>query len=88
MKVFKLLLISLLFANTAFSQNDKNALELLEKVTAKTNSYDDMEFQFTYQMDNNKERIHEAKGGFAYIKKNKFQLKIDNIIDTDNQRIN
>jgi|LGOV01.1.fsa_nt_gb outer membrane lipoprotein-sorting protein len=77
MKKISLLIILISFSSAIFAQNDSKAVELLDKVSAKTNSYSDIEIAFSYNMDNNAEDIHQSKKGNAYIKKETFQINID-----------
>jgi len=57
----KLILIACIavFALNTFAQNDKKALSILEEVSAKTKSFKSLKIDFTYAMDNTKQKVHD-----------------------------
>lgn len=79
MKRFKLLIAFLSLSLITFAQ-DKDARKLLDEVSNKTNSYEDMEIEFSYNMDNNAEDIHQKRSGNAFIQKEKFQLNLEGVL--------
>lgn len=74
--IFIIALVS--FSTAMFAQN--KGIELLDKVSSKTNNYKDIEIDFSYNMDNNAEDIHQSKKGNAFIKKDKFQINLDGLV--------
>ncbi len=72
----KLIMIAILavFAITAFAQNDKKAAAILDEVTAKTKLYKTIKIEFTYAMDNAKEKIHDKFKGSLLSKGDKYKL--------------
>ncbi|MCK5782527.1 MAG: outer membrane lipoprotein carrier protein LolA [Flavobacteriales bacterium] len=74
-KIF--LLVSIVgFSTMVFAQSNKGEL-LLDKVSANTSAYQDIEMTFTYNMDNNTEDIHQSKSGIVYINKDKFNIDLE-----------
>ncbi len=78
MKKISLIILLVGFSITTFAQN--KGIELLDKVSAKTANYKDIEIEFSYNMDNNTEDIHQSKDGIIYIQKDKFQMNLDGIL--------
>jgi len=78
MKKLSLIIALISFTTIIFAQN--KGVELLDKVSAKTNAYSDIDIDFNYYMDNNAEDIHQSKKGNAYIQKGKFQINLDGLI--------
>ena len=72
----KLLLIVIAGALTlsAFAQNDKKAAVILDEVSAKTKAYKTIKIDFTYAMDNVKEKIHDKFKGTLISKGDKYKL--------------
>lgn len=72
----KLLLILLVAGITlsAFAQNDKKATAILDEVSAKTKAYKTIKIDFTYAMDNTKEKIHDKFKGTLISKGDKYKL--------------
>ena len=62
------------FAMTTFAQNDKKATAILDEVTAKTKLYKTIKIEFTYAMDNVKEKIHDKFKGSLLSKGDKYKL--------------
>jgi outer membrane lipoprotein-sorting protein len=75
LKMNKLVSIVLFFL-VAFSTNaqDKKAKELLDQVTAKIKSYDNIAIDFKYTLTNNKENINKESKGNVTIQDNKYVL--------------
>jgi len=78
MKKISFLIALISLSTTIFAQN--KGAELLDKVSAKTNGYSDIEINFSYNMDNNAEDIHQTKNGNAYIQKDKFKIDLDGLV--------
>lgn len=67
--IFSLLLICF----SGFSQ-DKKAKELLDEVTAKVKSYDNISVDFRYSLQNTKENINQDSKGSVILKGNQYYL--------------
>ena len=78
MKKINLIIALVSLTTIMFAQN--KGIELLDKVSAKTNSYSDIDIAFKYNMDNNAEDIHQSKKGNIYIQKDKFQINLDDLV--------
>jgi len=59
---------------TSFAQNDKKATSILDEVSAKTKLYKTIKIDFTYAMDNAKEKIHDKFKGTLISKGDKYKL--------------
>jgi len=72
----KLLLIILVagLAISAFAQNDKKATAILDEVSVKTKAYKTIKIDFTYAMDNAKQKIHDKFKGTLISKGDKYKL--------------
>ena len=62
------------FAISAFAQNDKKATAILDEVSVKTKAYKTIKIDFTYAMDNAKEKIHDKFKGTLISKGDKYKL--------------
>jgi outer membrane lipoprotein-sorting protein len=75
LKMNKILSIALLFLVIANANaQDKKAKELLDQVTAKIKSYDNITIDFKYTLTNNKENINKESKGNVIIQDNKYVL--------------
>ena len=74
-KMNKILSIAILFL-MSFTSNaqDKKAKELLDQVTAKIKSYDNITIDFKYTLTNNKENINKESKGNLVLEVNKYVL--------------
>ncbi|MES2411285.1 MAG: outer membrane lipoprotein carrier protein LolA [Bacteroidota bacterium] len=74
-KITKIVSVFLLFLVT-FTTNaqDKKAKELLDQVTAKIKSYDNITIDFKYTLNNYKENINKESKGNVIIQNNKYVL--------------
>lgn len=72
----KILMIATLviFTITSFAQIDKKATAILDEVSAKTKLYKTIKIEFTYAMDNAKEKIHDKFKGSLLSKGDKYKL--------------
>ncbi len=71
----KLLLITLLFfLNFSTQAQDKQAKTLLDEVTAKVKSYDNISIDFKYSLNNSKENINQESKGNVILKGNQYVL--------------
>lgn len=59
---------------SGFAQNDKKASTILDEVSAKTKLYKTIKIDFTYAMDNAKEKIHDKFKGTLLSKGDKYKL--------------
>jgi outer membrane lipoprotein-sorting protein len=67
--------IALLFSTSTYAQ-DKKAKALLDAVTAKIKSYDNIVIDFKYSLNNLKENINQESKGNVTMKGNKFVLNL------------
>lgn len=74
MKKLFLLAIVASLAVTAYAQTDKKATAILDEVSVKTKSYKTIKIDFTYAMDNTKEKIHDKFKGTLISKGDKYKL--------------
>jgi outer membrane lipoprotein-sorting protein len=75
LKMNKLVSIVLFFLVTlSTNAQDKKAKELLDQVTAKIKSYDNITIDFKYTLTNNKENINKESKGNVIIQDNKYVL--------------
>jgi outer membrane lipoprotein-sorting protein len=70
-----LLLLFLAFAFSASAQ-DKKAKNLLDQVTAKIKSYDNISIDFKYSLNNSSENINQDSKGSVVIQGNKYVLNL------------
>lgn len=73
----KRLFVSILFITTSiltFAQSDKKAMAILDEVSNKTLAYKSIKIDFTYAMDNEKQKIHDKFNGTLTSKGNKYKL--------------
>jgi len=72
----KLIMIAAMavFTISGFAQNDKKATAILDEVSAKTKLYKTIKIDFTYAMDNSKEKIHDKFKGTLISKGDKYKL--------------
>ena len=71
----RLLSIAILFLVTVTANaQDKKAKELLDQVTAKVKTYDNITIDFKYTLTNNKENINKESKGNVIIQGNKYVL--------------
>jgi len=82
----KIIFTSLFFvAVTGFSQSTADAVGLLDEVSKKVASYDNIDLTFDYILDNEKENIHQETTGSVRLQKEKYHLNfmgIERIYDS------
>ncbi len=66
--------IMVVFSISGFAQTDKKASAILDEVSVKTKSYKTIKIEFTYAMDNVKEKIHDKFKGTLISKGDKYKL--------------
>ena len=74
MKKLLLIVIAAGLSVSAFAQNDKKASTILDEVSVKTKAYKTIKIDFTYAMDNVKEKIHDKFKGTLISKGDKYKL--------------
>ena len=79
MKKIALLIVLLLSISTVFSQ-DKKAKTLLNQVTTKIKSYENIAIDFKYTLNNAKENINQDSKGSVIIKGNQYVLNLMGVI--------
>lgn len=73
----KQLILSILITTSSlfgFTQSDKKAVQILDDVSAKTKAYKTIKIEFTYAMDNAKQKIHDKFNGSLTSKGDKYKL--------------
>lgn len=70
----KIITITVLFINLFSFAQDKKAQELLNQVTEKIKSYKDISIDFSYSLENVKEKIKQNSNGKVLLKKNLYKL--------------
>jgi outer membrane lipoprotein-sorting protein len=74
MKTIMGLLVAFFIGFSAQAQQDKEAKALLDKVTAKVKSYDNITIDFKYSLHNGKENINQDSNGTVVMKGNQYVL--------------
>jgi outer membrane lipoprotein-sorting protein len=67
-------IVMLILVTFTANAQDKKAKELLDQVTAKIKSYDNITIDFKYTLNNNKENINKESKGNVIIQNNKYVL--------------
>lgn len=63
-----------------FAQKSKKAILILDQVIEMNDSYDNIEVEFIYKMENPDAGINESKSGVLLVKGNKYRINIDDIV--------
>lgn len=74
MKTIKLVLFSFLFAITSYAQD--GATQLLKEVSDKVKSYDNVQIEFKYNLNNIKENVSQETRGNVSLSGNKYVLEM------------
>jgi outer membrane lipoprotein-sorting protein len=75
LKMKKFIWISILFLSVFHAQaQDKKAKDLLDEVTAKVKSYENISIDFKYSLQNTKENINQDSKGSVILKGNQYYL--------------
>ena len=74
MKKLLFLVIIAVLNVAAFAQSDKKATAILDEVSVKTKAYKTIKIEFTYAMDNAKQKIHDKFKGTLLSKGDKYKL--------------
>ncbi len=85
----KLIAILIIFSNTIFAQ-DQVAKEVLDRLSVKTKSYENITINFDFIFENESQNIKEQQQGILILAKDQFKLIMDNqtiINDGKNQWI-
>ena len=67
-KITFLLIVAMVSLTTAFAQSDSKSKKLLDEVSAKMNTYQNIYVEFKYVLDNTKESVHQETRGNATLK--------------------
>lgn len=74
------LVLSIIFGTQVRAQQeltqDPAAKKILDKVSAKTKSYETIQIKFSYTIEDKKENVNETNKGYAFLKGNKYKLMI------------
>ncbi len=88
MKKYIIIFILVSTIAVGFTQKDKKATEILDRVIAKTGSYKSMEVEFIYAMDNLEADIHDEKAGILLVMGDKYKLTfVEQIMISDGTTI-
>ncbi len=74
MKKLILLTTIAILAISGMAQTDKKATDILDGVSVKTKSYKTLRIEFTYAMDNGKQKVHDKFKGSLLSKGDKYKL--------------
>jgi outer membrane lipoprotein-sorting protein len=74
MKNLLMIAVLVVFTFSGFAQNDKKATAILDEVSTKTKLFKTIKIDFTYAMDNAKEKIHDKFKGTLLSKGDKYKL--------------
>jgi len=69
-----LFFITIITTSIVFSQDDAKAKQLLDKVSAKMEAYENVYVQFKYKLDNSKENVHQETRGDVTMKGNLYNV--------------
>ena len=72
-------ILSAIFFITSVSaqNNDSKATGLIDQLASNLKSFSNMRIEFTYQMDNDQQKLHEKTKGTILVEKNKFRILLD-----------
>ncbi|HML84208.1 MAG TPA: outer membrane lipoprotein carrier protein LolA [Bacteroidales bacterium] len=72
-------ILSAIFLITSVSaqNNDSKATGLIDQLASNLKSFSNMRIEFTYQMDNDQQKLHEKTKGTILVEKNKFRILLD-----------
>lgn len=76
MKKLIVLLIVSVISHSGFAQNDQKAKNLLNEVSQKIKSYDNIQIEFRYNLKNNQENINQETRGDVTLKKENYVLNL------------
>lgn len=68
MKKIIVLVITVMVSTIAYSQSEAKAKKLLDEVSKKMNTYENIYVEFKYKLDNNEEDVHQETRGNATMK--------------------
>lgn len=77
MKKNILLICIALISFSSFAQKKKKAIQILDQVIEKNESYENIEVEFTYKMENLEASINESTNGTLLVKGDKYRLNIE-----------
>ena len=74
MKKVVVLLITIFLSNVVVAQSEAKAKKLLDEVSEKMNTYENIYVEFKYKLDNNEEDVHQETRGNATMKKELYNV--------------
>jgi outer membrane lipoprotein carrier protein len=74
MKTLLLIAFTLLVSVSTYAQSDSKSTAILDEISAKTKLFKTIKIDFTYAMDNDKEKIHDKFKGSLISKGDKYKL--------------
>ncbi len=88
-RTFAFIITALILITSASAQNnDARATNLIDQLAANLKSFSNMRIEFTYQMDNEQQKLHEKTKGTILVEKNKFRILLDGkIIINDSKAV-
>jgi len=74
MKNIVLVLVTMLIGTVAFAQSEAKAKKLLDEVSEKMNTYENIYVEFKYKLDNNEEDVHQETRGNVTMKNDLYNV--------------
>jgi len=74
MKNIVLVLVTMLIGTVAFAQSETKAKRLLDEVSEKMNTYENIYVEFKYKLDNNEEDVHQETRGNVTMKNDLYNV--------------
>ncbi|MFC2100450.1 outer membrane lipoprotein carrier protein LolA [Bacteroidota bacterium] len=75
-KLLVMITLFIFIGNISAQQSEKNASEILKKVTEKTKTYSSIKIEFIYTIENKEANLKESKKGTLLIKGDKYNLNL------------
>ena len=69
------LIITLFIGNLTAQEKDEKSKAILDDLSAKVKSYNSLKIDFTYKMENKKQKVNENIVGTLFLKKEKYRLE-------------
>ncbi len=74
MKNIVLVIVTILISTVAFAQSEAKAKKLLDEVSEKMNTYENIYVEFKYKLDNNEEDVHQETRGNVTMKNDLYNV--------------
>jgi len=74
MKNIVLVVVAILISTVAFAQSEAKAKKLLDEVSKKMNTYENIYVEFKYKLDNNEEDVHQETRGNVTMKNDLYNV--------------